>query len=98
MTTSVVERAWDDQNRWSQTADRLKRDIERWRRLALGLALLGAVLSASAVVAGLDSAAGKVLAFGSAASVATAGVVRARASPEAVRGWTRARAIAEAIK
>jgi hypothetical protein len=98
MATSAVERAWNDQSSWSQAADRLKRELERWRHLALALAVLGAVLSASAVAAGLSSSGGKVLAFGSAASVAVAGTVRARTGGRVVQDWTRARSVSEAIK
>lgn len=98
MATSVVESAWNDQSSWSQAADRLKRGLERWWRLALTLAVLGAVLSASTIAVGLDSAIGKMLAFMSAAAVGLAGIVRGRTSANAVQSWTRARSVSEAIK
>jgi hypothetical protein len=98
MAVSVVVRVWNDQSSWSQAADLLKRKLEQQRLLALALAVLGAVLSASAVTAGLGSALGKVLAFGSAASIAVAGILRARTGRQAVEEWTRARSVSEAIK
>jgi hypothetical protein len=98
MASGSVERAWEEQRGWSQAAGRLKRDRERKRALALGLTVVGAVLSAGGLAAGLASDWGKVLAFGAAAAVALAELVRARVGPQAVSDWTRARSIAEAIK
>jgi SMODS and SLOG-associating 2TM effector domain 1/Protein of unknown function (DUF4231) len=97
-TPTAVERAWRAQSVWSQVAGRLKADIQRYRRVVLALSVAGAVLSAAAVVAGLDSGAGKVLAGLSGAAVALAGLARARTARDAVRSWTRARSVAEAIK
>ncbi len=98
MTSGILDRVWREQSVWSQVANRLKRDLERKRLLALSLAVLGAVASASAVVVGLNSGAGRSLAFASAASVAIAGIVRARAGKQTVQNWTRARSVSEAIK
>jgi hypothetical protein len=98
MATSVVERAWREQSVWSQVANRLKRDLERKRTLALGFTVVGAVLSAAAVAVGLSSGVAKVLAFASAASVAVAGLVRVRTGKRAVQDWTRARSVSEAMK
>jgi hypothetical protein len=90
MANGSVERAWEEQRGWSQAAGRLKRDRERKRALALGLTVVGAVLSAGGLAAGLASDWGKVLAFGAAAAVALAELVRARVGPQAVSDWTRA--------
>jgi hypothetical protein len=94
----AVEHAWLRQSVWSQAANRLKRGIEQRRLAALFLTLLGAVLSAAAVVAGLDSGPGKAIAFVAAVSVALGGLARAGTGAQAVRDWTRARSVAEAIK
>jgi hypothetical protein len=94
----AVEHAWQRQSVWSQAANRLKRGIEQKRLAALLLTLLGAVLSAAAVVAGLDSAPGKAIAFVAAVSVALGGLARAGTGVQAVRDWTRARSVSEAIK
>jgi conflict system pore-forming effector with SLATT domain/uncharacterized protein DUF4231 len=93
-----LEYAWRRQSTWSQVADRLKREVKRWRAIVLALTIAGGVLSALAVVAGLDSAAGKVLAFVSAAAVGIGALLRPRSGQDAVRDWTRARSASEAIK
>lgn len=79
-------------------ANGLKREVRRWRAVVLALTIAGGVLSALAVVAGLDSAAGKVLAFVSAAAVGVAALLRPRSGQDAVRDWTRARSASEAVK
>ncbi|HEV3376187.1 MAG TPA: DUF4231 domain-containing protein [Thermoleophilaceae bacterium] len=94
----AVEHAWQRQGVWSQAANRLKRGIEQRRLAALALTLLGAVLSAAAVVAGLDTGLGKVSAFVAAVSVGLGGLARAGTGTQAVREWTRARSVSEAIK
>jgi hypothetical protein len=94
----AVEHAWQRQSVWSQAANRLKRGIEQRRLAALVLTLAGAVLSAVAVVVGLGSAVGKVISFLAGAAVAGGAFIRGRAGPNAVRDWTRARSISEAIK
>jgi hypothetical protein len=92
MVTSVVERAWSEQGSWSQVANRLKRNLERKRTVALGLTIAGAIMSAAAVAVGLGSGGGKVLAFASATSVGLAGlVVRGSASELCRSGHGRAR-------
>lgn len=96
--TSVVTLAWERQHRWSEAADRLKHDLERKRLVALALGVLGAVLAAVSVGAGLDSLGGTVLTFSSAASVGAAGALRAQSGTRSVQEWTRARSVAEAIK
>jgi hypothetical protein len=72
--------------------------VKRWRLVVLGLTIAGATLSALAVVAGLDTSGGKVLAFASAVAVAIAALLRPRSSQQAVRDWTRARSASEALK
>jgi hypothetical protein len=94
----ALEHAWQRQSVWSQAANRLKRRIEQRRLAALALTLLGAVLSAAAVVAGLDSGLGKAIAFAAAVSVALGGLARAGTGAQPVRDWTRARSVSEAIK
>jgi hypothetical protein len=89
---------WDRQSLWSQSASRLKRSLQRWRNLVLTLTLLGAVLANAAVIAGLESLAGKVLAALGGFAVAVAGVIRPRGEAKAVQEWTRSRSVAEGIK
>lgn len=98
MATSVSEFAWQRQRLWSQAANRLKARYERARSWLLGLSVAGAVLAAAAVVADLSSSLGRGLSFAAALAVGFAGIVGARTGQEAVRDWTRARSVSEAIK
>jgi len=73
-----AEVAWHRQSVWSQAANHLKGDLTRWRAIALGLTIAGAVLATLAVqVAELSSPIGKGLAW--------AGGGRRRVGPGAVR-------------
>jgi hypothetical protein len=93
-----VEEAWRSQSVWSQTADRLKHTLTRWRDLALALSVAGGVLANAAVLADLESLVGKLLAAVGAFAIAAAGIIRPRGSGAAVQDWTRARSVSEAIK
>lgn len=98
MSSSGVHSIWDAQSRWSQAAGRLKKGTEQWRWAALVLTVMAAALSAGAVVAGLDSSAGKWLAFVSGSAAAVAGLATSRTGGNAVSMWTRARSVSESIK
>ena len=95
---AALARAWEQQSVWSQVADRLKRELQRYRIRVLTLTVIGAVLSAAAVVAGLDAGAGKVLAALGGAAMGLAALDRARLGKDAVQRWTRARSVAEELK
>jgi SMODS and SLOG-associating 2TM effector domain 1/Protein of unknown function (DUF4231) len=98
-TATPAEVAWQRQSIWSQTANHLKADLTRWRVVALGLTIAGAVLATLAVqVATLNSPAGKVLALAGAVAVGLVPVVRGRFSSRVVQDWTRARSTSEALK
>jgi hypothetical protein len=98
MTAPAVERAWQRQSVWSQVANRIKRDLQKHRGLVLAMTVLGALLSAGAVVAGLGSGPGKGLAALGGAAVGIAAIARGRVGADTVRDWTRARSVAEALK
>ena len=93
-----LDMAWREQRIWSHIADGLKSRLRTGRRVALILAIMGAVSSATAAGIGLSTGPGKTFAFLSAAAVGLATVVQASAGPAAIRNWTRARSAAEAIK
>jgi hypothetical protein len=98
-TATAAEVAWQAQSVWSQAANRLKGGLTRWRAIALGLTIAGAVLATLAVqVAELSSPAGKGLALAGALAVALAPVVRGRFGSPVVQDWTRARSTSEAVK
>ncbi|MGH3621906.1 MAG: DUF4231 domain-containing protein, partial [Sciscionella sp.] len=84
---------------WSQTANRLKRSITRWRTVTLGLTIAGAVLATlGAQVASLSTVTGKVLAWLAAVAVAVIPVTAPRAGRQTIQAWTRARSVSEALK
>ena len=59
---SAADSAWRQHSIWSQTANRLKRDLTRWRATALVLTITGAVLATLGTqVASVSSPAGKAL-------------------------------------
>jgi hypothetical protein len=98
-TAAAAEVAWHQQSVWSQAANRLKGDLTRWRAVALGLTIAGAVLATLAVqVATLSSVAGKALALAGAVAVGLVPVVRGRFGSPVVQDWTRARSTSEALK
>jgi hypothetical protein len=96
--TSLIEATWAQQAVWSNVADMLKRRLRMWRRIALGTAIGGAVLSANAATVGLGSTLGKVFAFAGAVLVGLAGFAVNAAGPRTMRDWTRARSVSEALK
>lgn len=94
-----AEVAWQRQSVWSQAANHLKGDLTRWRAIALGLTIVGAVLATLAVqVAELSSPIGKGLAWAGAVVVGLVPLIRPRFGSPVVRDWTRARSTSEALK
>lgn len=97
-SSSELQLAWDRQSEWSQTADRLKAEIQTARRLVLGLSIAGAVLAALAISIGVDTTAGAVLSIAGAASILLVPIVRAYAGTDTIEDWTQARSVSEALK
>ncbi len=99
----IIESAWLDQARWSETANNLKAEIVRWRKSAAIAGVSGAfleVLATSLAVLGESW-------FWPRALVALAGaailsvvpfVVKTKTSKDQVRAWIRARSTSEALK
>lgn len=99
MDVEPVMLVWRRQNVWSRASNRLKARISRSRLIALVLAIAGAVLgTASAEVIDTSPAAGRILAACAAVSLALATLAAGTGTPSAVRDWTRARSISEALK
>lgn len=96
---SAVEDLWRVQAGWSTVASRMKKRIERARTLALLLAVTAAVCGASsaALVSSSDYGS-RGLAGAAALSAGLLPLLRTAASGKAVRDWTRARAVSEALK
>jgi hypothetical protein len=90
---------WRDHRQWSHATGRLKRRIIFWRSLALGFAILGAVLATLATQVGLRSELGRALSVTSAVALAVVPVIRlARLGKDRIEAWTRARSASESLK
>jgi SMODS and SLOG-associating 2TM effector domain 1/Protein of unknown function (DUF4231) len=94
-----VENAWNEYRGWAKRARQLQEQSQFWAKLAMGCAVLAAVLGAAAGQAGTGHWWGRILAFLAAAFAAVTPVLGQdilAVGREA--GWIRARATAEAIK
>jgi hypothetical protein len=101
--SQVVASAWRDQALWSETANRLKADLTKWRHLAAVAGVAGAFLQTLAAgLAGLGESwwwLRALIALAGAVILAVVPyVLRTKASKEQVRAWVRARSAAEALK
>ena len=94
-TQQIVASAWRDQAVWSETANRLKAELTRWRYIAAVAGVTGAFL---ATLAGMLGSVGEPWRW-LGASIALAGavilavvpvVLRTKASKERVQEWVRA--------
>jgi hypothetical protein len=99
----VVRSTWRDQAVWAETANRLKRDLTRWRTGALIAGVLGAFLATlSAALGGADEnwewLATTCALAGAVVLAVVPYVTRTKASQERVRQWVRARSTSEALK
>ena len=91
--------AWAQQRIWSQTANRLKRRLDRARLTALLLAIATAILAVAAdQIGGLSEPAGRVLSAAAAITAGLATFVQRRVSTDQIRDWTRARSASEGLK
>jgi len=98
-TTIVAEWVWKQQSIWSQTANRLKRNLDRSRAIALGLTVAGAVLAtAGSQVATISTPAGNALLWAAAVSVGSVPLVRPRFGRGPVEVLARARSASESLK
>jgi hypothetical protein len=96
-----LEEAWQQQQRWSRTAGRLKSRIGASRIAALTLTLTGAALAATATQLSVDAAsaaAARTAAVAAAFAVGLVPTLRVVFDRGMVSDWTRMRAISEALK
>ena len=92
---------WEEQNKWSQAADRLKQQVQTARLRAAVLGLLGAFLAtlASVLAQGNGGTLQTVIAAAGAVCLAIAPLILKRgATAEHIKTWTRTRAASEALK
>lgn len=96
---SAAESVWRQQSIWSQTANRLKRDLTRSRVIALALTIAAAVLATLGTqVTAVSTPAGKGLLWAAAVAAGLVPVIRPRFGRQAVEAWARARSASESLK
>src|SRR5215471_5274322 len=96
---SAVELAWQRQSVWSQLANRLKAGPSKARTSILVLTVTVSALSvAGSQLAPAHHDIGVAVAVGGALVAAGLAALQARQSPDAIRKWTRARSVSEALK
>ena len=99
VTVDNLAWAWAQQRIWSQTANRLKRRIDRARAIALGLAIAAAACAVSAVqFADIASWLGRTLAAAAAVCAGVGTISQRGAGTDQIRTWTRARSASEGLK
>ena len=98
--SDVVEMIMEAQRRWSRAASHAKKEIDRWRRLSLGLTILGALLVTAASQA-------KALGSGVVLSLSIVGGLALAAAPivnlerlggTSISDWARMRSVSEGLK
>ncbi|MFI5852540.1 DUF4231 domain-containing protein [Streptomyces parvulus] len=96
---ATIQQVWDQQSVWSQSANRLKRSVERARSGALALAVTAAVVGmAASQVMSWSTWLGTTLAFVAALAAGTSPLLAHRSGPVRMGDWIRTRAISEALK
>ncbi|HEV7998554.1 MAG TPA: DUF4231 domain-containing protein [Planctomycetaceae bacterium] len=101
--TDAVKTAWDDQSRWSLTANQLKASLTFWRNLAELAGVAGAILATLSATLPHDGPRFRWLRIGSAIAAAVVlalvpFILKFAASKDQVSNWVRARSAAEALK
>lgn len=99
----VIESAWRDQAIWSETANRFKRELGKWRNVAAVAGVLGAILETlAASLTGLGEEwrwlRASIALLGAVILAAVPYLLRNKASKNEVRKWVRARSTSEALK
>jgi hypothetical protein len=95
----LLDDLWREQSLWSQTANRMKRRIERARSLALGLVIAVAVLGTAATELHEQADVfARVLAGLAAVGSGGLPLLRPKWSGTALKDWTRTRSVSEALK
>jgi hypothetical protein len=97
--TDLLDALWRQQSLWSRTANRMKARIERARAGALAVTVAVAMAGTLAgVLTTTQPMAGRVLAGVAAFGAAALPLLRPAWSGRALRDWTRARSVSEALK
>lgn len=95
----IVATYWRDCIRWSDAAGRLQRDVKRWRRVQLVLAVIGAALATAAATPEIANSVRTLLGIaGAVALCLVPATARYFLSKETVDRWPRARSVSEGLK
>jgi hypothetical protein len=102
-TQQIVEAGWRDQATWSETANRLKADLDNWRLRAAVAGVVGAFCETlAASLGGLSEATSSTRAIVALIGAVILAIVpyvsKTKASREQVLQWVRARSASEALK
>ncbi len=100
MCDDVLTTIWKRQAAWSRAADRLKASIETARAAALAFSVMGAVAETGAgtILATAPDWRTACAAIGACLLALAVAITKSRLTPDAIRAWTRARSVSEAIK
>lgn len=95
----TLQQVWDQQSVWSQSANRLKKSVEKARSRALMLAVAAALLgTAASQVMESSTWLGSALAFVASAAAGMSPLLARRGGPAQMSEWIRTRAVSEALK
>ena len=100
-TQDHLKEAWQQQRNWSQTANRLRSKILKYRFAALVLTVCGAALAATATQLGTNTASAghaRIVAVCAAFAVGMVPALRVTFDRRTVSDWTRMRSISETLK
>lgn len=99
LITDILDELWRQQSLWSRTANRMKKRIGRARAAGLAVTVATAVLGTIAgMLADIEPGTSRGLAGVAALGAAILPVLRSGWSGRALRDWTRARSVSEALK
>lgn len=100
---AIIQSAWEEQARWSETANSLKADLVKWQKLAAVAGILGAFLEIlAASIANLGESwlwlRAPIALAGAAILAVVPYVVKTKTSRDQLSSWVRARSASEALK
>jgi len=99
----IVEKLWQDQERWSKTASRLKKELIKWRLYATIAGITGAILETlagtlTALNPDLRIPAGVIAIIGAVILSTIPFITINKLSKERIGNWIRSRSVSEALK
>lgn len=98
MDNSLLKDVWTQQREWSATANRLKAQIARWRKIVLSFAIAGAFLSTLSTQLPYEIAQHIVALLGAALLTTIPLITLRKLSAKRTEEWTRTRSVSEGLK